>query len=189
MNTFKNYCIVLLALVVITGCKPPENSHENSHIKNFTSKYPDMPALEQPAVVLAGEYEGEAAMRMDESRPLNNYPGTFTVTSNNDTDSVMLSASIKPGKMPFPVNYTFKDATQLKYSKEGYLINGSFKVDVTLNSGTKKEMPEFDFTLNERSRLYVDNDGQYWLELYYPDQKMASGKILPGICFFKGKKK
>lgn len=174
----------LAIVLLIVSCGQPEQTRS----KGFTPKYPDMPVLEDPIGAFAGVYEGKAGMRMDESRPLNDYPGEFTVTSAG-TDRVLLTASIKPGKMPFPVNYTLQEATPLTHSREGYLLRGSFKVDVTLRDGSKKDMPEFYFTLNNRSRFFVDNDGQYWLELYYPDQKMVNGTVLPGASFFKGKKK
>lgn len=184
MSAIKNYGVLIAALLLIVSCNQPPNSHRN----NFTPKYPDMPELKNPVDNLTGVYEGIAGMRMDESRPLNNYPGTFTVAPAG-TDLIMLSASIKPGKMPFPVNYTLQAASPLRYSRVGYTISGSFKVDVTLGNGSKKDMPEFYFTLNENSHIIRDSEGDYWLELYYPDQKMASGKILPGERFFRGKKK
>lgn len=167
------YIYLLLSFIlVITGCPQPNAK---------AGAQPNAKAVE-------GVYEGTAAMRMDESRPLQDYPGTFTATMTGK-DTVHLKAHIKPGKMPFPVNYTLKKPCTLRYTATGYPVSGSFKVDVTLKSGTIKDMPNFHFTLGERSRIYIDTDGAYWLELYYPDTEMLNGRVLSGPLFFKGKKK
>ena len=175
MSALKKCGFFIAVFLLIVRCNQP---------KNF-----DVPALKNPARALAGEYEGKIGLRMDESRPLNEYPGTFTVTPVEGTDFVMLSTSVKPGAMPFFVNYTLQKPSPLRSSSIGYTLGGSFKVDVTLGNGRKKDMPEFYFTINERSRITRDSEGSYWLELYYPDQKMANGKVLPGERFFRGKQK
>ena len=184
MSAIKTCGVFIAAFLLMASC----NQFQNSHGKNLKSKDPDMPVLENPAGALRGVYVGTIGMRMDESRPLKEYPGTFTVASVEGSDGVMLSTSIKPGAMPLFINYTLQKASPLRYSQTGYIISGSFKVDVTLGNGSKKDMPDFYFTLNDRSRITRDSNGYYWLDLYYPDQKMANGKILPGGCFFRGKK-
>ena len=70
----------------------------------------------------------------------------------------MLSTSVKPGAMPFSVNYTLQKPSPLRSSSIGYTLGGSFKVDVTLGNGRKKDMPEFYFTINERSRIARDSE-------------------------------
>ena len=186
IKTAKIVCFVLGSAFFLAGCRNADDTGQNSDKMTRPDTDKPMPHLTDPAKELSGSYKGTANMRMDVSMPLLRYKDKIFTVKDAGGGRVLLSASIKPGTMPLPVNYNPVSSSELQYAHDGYFVNCAFSIDVTLQSGKKKPMPNFSFALGRRSCITIDSGGKYRLVLYYPDLKMADGRILPGDIFFDG---
>ncbi len=156
---------ILLLMLSSTSCNQLEDSvNTDTGLKEMYGALPQSVFKDGKADLtqLAGTYFGDAWMIMDPSaRPEKFYPGAFDVKIVDGT-KLSLSASIKPGKMPIPVNYVLENPCTPVLQNGKLELAGEMQLSV---SGAR--MNDYDFSLNDESYLCVNQDGELCLKLCY----------------------